>query len=323
MNIQKILNVFQLIKNYQEIVEIYRLEKYYKTYYKNINNNINEENIKVNTNANKKMIIYKSKVVHKIELSIELLYNIFCKKEKNKGLEKNIFFNMIFELIKCGLKIKEFNSLKEIGIPFYLDENIFYKDFLGINKNDYINSIINSENSNNSNNIILPIEGNLFLPIKNKVNNTKYKNKFIAELIEENKNNNNMIKINNKYYIGEILYLLRPVIYITLLIMFKENKIIPLIINIIIDIVIYFSRIEINKENYKQFRFNFLIQKVHFLEMQFRNKNFFIYIFREPIFSYLILPLTKNVFSFLPIPKFILNIIMNILENFSSYTYIA
>ena len=305
MNFQKILNVLQLIKNYQEIVDVYRFEKYYKTKYKSINNDINN-----------KMIIYKSQMIHKFELSIELLYNIFYKNGKNKGLDKNIFFNLIFEIIKSGFKIKELNSLNEIGIPFYIEENIFYNEFLGIEKNKYINSLTNSDN------IILPFQGNLFLPIKEKINNTKYKNKFIDELILENKEEKMISKINI-YYIGEILYLIRPIIYISLLIIFNDNKIIPFIINIVMDIVIYFSRIEINKENYKNFGINFLTQKIHFLEMHFRNKNYFVYLFREPLFSYIIMPLTQKIFNFLPIPKFIVNIIMNILENFSSFTYIA
>ena len=315
MNFQKILNVLQLIKNYQEIVDTYRLEKYYNSSNKNNNNE----------NINKKMIIFRAKVIHRMELSIELLYKIFYKEEKNKALGKNIFFNLIFELIKCGFKIKELKSLNEIGIPFYIEENIFYNDFLGIDKNKYINSIINSENADNINNAIIPVQGNLFLPIKEKINNTKYKNKFIDELLLENRDENNLVNINkkNKYYVGEILYLIRPVIYITLLIIFKDNKIIPLIINIIMDIVIYFSRMEINKENYKNFKLNFLTQKIHFLEMKFRNKNFFVYLFREPIFSYIIMPLTQKILNFLPIPEFITNIIMNILDNFSSFSYIA
>ena len=328
MNFQKILNVLQLIKNYQEIIDSYRLEKYYKSNHTYINNDNNQiENI-VNSNniitrrQIKKMIIYKSKIVHKIELSIELLYNIFFKNNHKKGLDKNIFFNFVFELIKCGLKIKEMNSLNNIGIPFYVDEKIFYNDFLGIDKNKYIENIINSNDMNNIDNMIFPIQGNLFLPIKEKINNNKYKNKFINDLIADN-NEFAIIKKNNKYYIGEILYLLRPVIYITLLIIFKDNKIIALIINIILDIVIYFSRMEINKENYKNFKLNFLTQKIHNLEMQFRNKCYFVYIFREPIFSNFILPLTKKILNFLPIPNFIVNMMMNILDNFSSYTYIA
>ena len=333
MNFQKILNVLQLIKNYQEIVDSYRLEKYYKSNHNYINNDINKiENIENSNNIIsrrqiKKMIIYKSKIVHKIELSIELLYNIFFKNNNNnkKGLDKNIFFNFVFELIKCGLKIKEMNSLNKIGIPFYVDEKIFYNDFLGIDKNKYIDNIINSNNDNNINNInniIFPIQGNLFLPIKEKINNNKYKNKFINDLISDN-NEFTIITKNNKYYIGEIIYLLRPVIYITLLIVFKDNKIIALIINIILDIVIYFSRMEINKENYKNFKLNFLTQKIHNLEMQFRNKSFFVYIFREPIFSCFIMPLTEKILNFLPIPNFIIKMVMNILDNFSSFTYIA
>ena len=329
MSFQKILNVLQLIKNYQEIIDIYRLEKYYKTKYKYININNQKGLIENNNNIiflqpnNPKMIIYKSKIVHKIELSIELLYNIFFKSEKNKDLGKNIFFNFIFELIKCGLKIKEMNSLNKIGIPFYIEENLFYNEFLGISKDKCIDNIINSDINNDINNTILPVQGNLFLPIKEKINNNKYKNLFSNNLILEIKKENKLIKINKKYCIGEIIYLLRPVIYITLLIIFKDNKIIPLIINIILDIIIYFSRLEINKDNYKKFKLNFLLQKINYLEMKFRNKHFFAYIFREPIFSYIIIPLTEKIFNILPIPNFIVRIIMNILDNYSSYTYIA
>ena len=329
MSFQKILNLLRLIKNYQEIIDIYRLEKYYKTKYKYININNQKGLIENNNNIillqpnNQKMIIYKSKIVHKIELSIELLYNIFFKSEKNKDLGKNIFFNFIFELIKCGLKIKEMNSLNKIGIPFYIEENLFYNEFLGISKDKCIDNIINSDINNDINNTILPIQGNLFLPIKEKINNNKYKNLFSNNLILEIKKENKLIKINKKYCIGEIIYLLRPVIYITLLIIFKDNKIIPLIINIILDIIIYFSRLEINKDNYKKFKLNFLLQKINYLEMKFRNKHFFAYIFREPIFSYIIIPLTEKIFNILPIPNFIVRIIMNILDNYSSYTYIA
>ena len=329
MSFQKILNVLQLIKNYQEIIDIYRLEKYYKTKYKYININNQKGLIENNNNIillqpnNQKMIIYKSKIVHKIELSIELLYNIFFKSEKNKDLGKNIFFNFIFELIKCGLKIKEMNSLNKIGVPFYIEENLFYNEFLGISKDKCIDNIINSDINNDINNTILPVQGNLFLPIKEKINNNKYKNLFSNNLILEIKKENKLIKINKKYCIGEIIYLLRPVIYITLLIIFKDNKIIPLIINIILDIIIYFSRLEINKDNYKKFKLNFLLQKINYLEMKFRNKHFFAYIFREPIFSYIIIPLTEKIFNILPIPNFIVRIIMNILDNYSSYTYIA
>ena len=226
-------------------------------------------------------------------------------------------------MIKCGARIKELYSLRSIGIPFYVNEDIFYNDFLGIDKNKYIDNIINN---NDINNIIVPVQGNLFLPIKDKINNNKYKNKFIDSIInqeEENIKSNNSQYINKIHLVGEILYLLRPVIYLTLLAMFRNNKLIPLIINIVLDIVIYFSRIEINKNNFKNYAFDFLIQKIHFLEMQFRNKNFFIYLFREPIFSFIILPLIKKIFIILNIPNFIVEVILDIMENFSNYSYIA
>ena len=330
MSFQKILNIFQIIKNYQEITEIYQFDKYIKTnnfklinQSKELNDDIkNTKNIEYNTNIFKKIIIYKSKVISKIELSMELLYNIFFR---NKGQKRNnnIFFNLIFEIIKCGVKIKELYSLKHIGIPFYLDEDIFYNDFLGIDKNKYINNIIEHKNLKNS---ILPLHGNLYLPMKEKINNKKYKNKFLNDSL--NINDNNQIIFKNKYinkihFVGEILFLLRPVIYLTLLSIFKENKVIPLTVNIILDIVIYFSRIEINKNNFKNYGFNFLIQKVNYLELKCRNNKYFIYLFREPIFSLIIIPLILKIFNILHIPNFIVNIILDIMTNFSNYSYIA
>ena len=333
------LNIFQIIKNYQEIVDLYKLDKFVKINTNRIinesseiiNNEIkNNNNIDIRQNSLKKIIIYKSKIISRIELSIELLYNIFFKeKEEGKKNNINIFFNFIFELIKSGVKIKELYSLKNIGIPFYVDEDIFYNDFLGIDKINYNDNIINI-NQNNINGIndinsaILPIQGNLFLPIKDKINNNSYKNKFINDIIIQNNKNIYDIKyINKVHYVGEILYLLRPVIYLTLLAIFKDNKIIPLIINLVLDIVIYFSRIEINRNNFKNYGLNFLTQKIHYLEIKFRNKNFFVYLFREPIFSFIIIPLINKIFNILHMPNFIVKIILDIMENFSNYTYIA
>ena len=309
MNIQKILNGLHIIKNYQEIVDIYRLEKCIK-----FNNNY------IKNSKYKSMIIYKSKLVSNVELSLELIYKIFFNGKNVKNFDNKIIINIIFELIKCSYKIKELKLLKNIGIPFYVDENIFYTNFLGIDKNKYINNIINNTNDE-INNIILPYQGNLFLPIKSQIKNKKYKNKFIDELISNNNNINYII--SNKNYIGEILYLIRPVIYISLLLIFKDNKIIPLIVNIVIDVVIFLSRMDINKDNYKKYKINFLTQKIHFLEMKFRNKNFFIYIFREPIFSNTTIPLLQKIFNILHLPNFITNFILNILDNFSAYSYIA
>ena len=335
MSVQKILNIFQLIKNYQEVIDIYKLEQFIKKQRKkliNQSNSLIDSEIKNDNNNNiikinslNKMIIYRSKVVSKMELSIELLYNIFFKKKGKKG-NINIFYNIVLELIKSGFKIKEFHSLSKIGIPFYVDEDIFYNEFLGIDKNKYVDSIINN-NSNNLDNVIFPIQGNLFLPIHEKINNNSYKNNFINDIINQDNQQQNMLNnmnyINKVYYVGEMLYLLRPIIYLTLLSIFRNNKIIPLIINIIIDIVIYFSRMKISQSNFRNFGLTFLSQKVHYLEMKLRNKNFFVYLFREPIFSYIIIPLIAKTFQILHIPNFIVNIVLDIMENFSNISFIA
>ena len=71
MSVQKLLNIFQIIKNYQEIVDLYRLDKFMKENSNKLINDSNEllnddiknNNIIIRNNAMKKMIIYKSTII--------------------------------------------------------------------------------------------------------------------------------------------------------------------------------------------------------------------------------------------------------------------
>ena len=336
MNINKILSVNSIIKYYQEINTIYKLDKHLKLKFssndlKQSLNNTNDINNKLNinnTNLTSKMIIYKSKIISNIQFTLEEIYNLFFSPKffRNNKNKYNLFFNIVFELLKSGVKIKEFYSLCKINIPFHVNEKIFYEDYLGIDKEKYMQQILNNPNIENNNNIILPFQGNLFIPINNEIPNITYKNKFMKNLLNEN---NKLIFKNEKYkihFLGELLYLIRPVIYLTLLAMFKDNETIPLLINILIDIVIYLSRLEINTQKNKddkKVRLNFLLQKVHYLEMKMRNKNYFMYLFREPIYSSFFRPLINNVLKILHLPICIMEFIFSFLDKYINYCYIA
>lgn len=367
MNLYTITINLKEISNFYKLDKFYRINSSNnKTKKKDSKKNINKEN-NINNNKEiseiehepeidiinknnimKKFIVYKSNIITKIELSIEILYNFYIqinnkktnynqkfknmKQNKNSIIKDKLFFNLIFELIKSGVKIKEFYSLYKINIPFYTEEENFYTYYLGINKEKYISNIIHNENINN---YILPYRGNLFIPINNNdlnsntnLINSSYRNKFLSELLEEEENqrildNKKKLKISRLHFLGEILYLLRPAIYLSLLSIFRENTIIPLIINIVIDILIYLSRMEITQENFKEYGINFLVQKLNFYEMRLRNKKFFLYFLREPIFSSFIKPLVVKIFDIIFLPKFIKNSILSLLEYYTNYSYIA
>ena len=97
MSLKSFINVFQIIQNYHEIMRLYQLDKYIKTnsnkvnikeqndsindIEKNENQNIENNNLQLNTY--KKIIAYKSQMISKIEISMELIYNLFFR-EKGK-----------------------------------------------------------------------------------------------------------------------------------------------------------------------------------------------------------------------------------------------
>ncbi len=224
-----------------------------------------------------------------------------------------------------------------MNIPFYTDEDNFFFFFLGIDKEKYISNLLNNEEKNlNSKNFILPYKGNLYIPLNNNERNnnnnlidSSYKNKFLTEILNDEENQSliidgkDKIKISKIHFIGEVLYLLRPAIYLSLIAVFNNNKIIPLIINICLDILIYLARMEINSNNFMEYGMSFLVQKLHYYEMKFRNKNFLVYIFREPIFSGFIKPLLIKILNVIFLPEFIKNIIIELLDYYSNYVFIA
>ena len=122
-----------------------------------------------------------------------------------------------------------------------------------------------------------------------------------------------------KLYIGkkinliEILYILRPMIYLSLMIIFKKKSFAPLIINIIMDLIILkFERREKNFEN----------QRAYFYEYTYRLGRLSIYLLREPIFSFLTKPFVRKLMKILRLPSFITNIIMLLLSYYTNIYYI-
>ena len=95
---------------------------------------------------------------------------------------------------------------------------------------------------------------------------------------------------------------------------FKENKIPPLLISLIID-YLYLDRNVGNKGNFSK-------QKIYHYEYAFRIRKLIFYLVREPIISYVTVPLMRKILQFIRMPEIVIKIAELILRYFTKYYYI-
>jgi hypothetical protein len=260
------------------------------------------------SNNYSKIVIYYSNFINTIELSLEIIYELFSKDK-----EIDIYFPLfICELIKLGFKFKEFNNLRNLGYEFYIDKKIFYENILELNEDEYMEKIYNNnflkENKELS---IKPIQGHFYIPIKKK-NNTSIFHQFKGKNIILKKD----IKCLNINQMGEIIYLLKPVICITILTFYKNNNIIYLFISIILDIIIFFWKIDISD-------FSFRKKKIFYFENKLKKVNLLFYIVKEPIYSKFIKPIICKIFNFIHLPNLLSSIIIEYLEYYKFLSLIT
>ena len=255
------------------------------------------------------IVIYYSNFINEIELSLEMFYEHFSKDNKSK-----LYFPLFLcELIKLGFKFKEFNNLRNLGYEFYLDEKIFYENILEINEDEYLEKIYNNNFLKESKELsIKPTKSFFYIPVieQNKQNTIFYR--------FEDKNNklkNKIIPSLTLNQMGEIIYLLKPIIRLTVLSYFKNNDIICLFTNFILDGIIFLWKIDITS-------FTFRKKKAYYLENRFRKKNLFFYALREPIYSKVVKPLILKIFNIIHLPNLLCSIINDILEYHKLFTLI-
>ena len=259
------------------------------------------------SNNYSKIVIYYSNFINKFELSLQIIYELFSKDK-----EIDIYFPLfICELIKLGFKFKEFNTIRNLGYEFYIDEKIFYENILELNEDEYMDKIYNNnflkENKELS---IKPIQGHFYIPIK-KQNNTSFFHQFKGKNVILQKE----IKYLNLNQMGEIIYLLKPVICITVLAFYK-NKIIYLFINIILDVIIFFWKIDIND-------FSFRKKKFFYFENKFKKLNLLLYLFKEPIYTKFIKPIIHKILNFIHLPNLLSSLIIDYLDYYKFLSLIT
>jgi hypothetical protein len=120
--------------------------------------------------------------------------------------------------------------------------------------------------------------------------------------------------LKDKYNFVEILYILRPIIYLGLMLFFNSKKtIIPILINLVLDIIIL---------KFKRQEPSFSKQKVFSHEYVYRVGKMAVYLLREPIFSVITKPFILRILRILRLPNFVVTIVQMILRYYTLIYFI-
>ncbi len=173
-------------------------------------------------------------------------------------------------------------------------------DKLKLHSIDIVNNIpiCNGNNSNGGNNI---------MPVKTYSKWAKIKNS-LAEFFKFMKN-----YVRKPINLVELLYLVRPLIYLGFMMSFKKNSFIPVIVNLAIDlIVIYVKR---SYDNFEQ-------QKIFSAEYIYRLGRLAVYFLRNPIFTIITQPFIRKLIKVLRFPNFLCDVIMALLSYYTNLYFI-
>lgn len=265
---------------------------------------------KKNIPSNKGLMIYNSELIKNMQVSIEMFYKFFISNNIiSLNDNKKNFMLIILELIKSGFKFKEFLNFNNIGYPFYINKSVFYDKILEVSEEDYFNYLNNNEIDKNLS--IYPKKGNIFIPVNSNVNIP----------IPSKLNHSNLLLINNitklkLKQIGEIFYLIKPIVYMTLYAAYRDNPMISLVVNAIMDLIIFIFKI--NKKT-----FSFSVKKAYHYEFIFRKIRLMNYFIREPIYERYTKPFILNILHFIKFPSFLISLFFEIINYYRYLTFIS
>lgn len=116
-------------------------------------------NIYNNTkNLKSNFVFYGSDLCGKIQKLTEMIFKLMIQSENlsleelsGKLIERKINPLLGLEILRTFMKLYEFKQLRECGIHYYLNQNLFYSDLLFVDKNKFEKQICESTNENNQN----------------------------------------------------------------------------------------------------------------------------------------------------------------------------
>ena len=269
-----------------------------------------------NYHNNKQIVFYNSNSLNNIQMSFETLYNYL--KSKDFKLNETLFMNentkniilLTIESLRTYCKIKEFFQLKKIGFPFYIDKNVFYENILNITEEQYLSSI---QGKNSQMLSIIPKRGKIIIPVLNECN-IDIPNILNYPLNEKKKNL--FKKVLSISDIGEIVYILKPIIYMTLYVTLRNNPGISMIVNAILDFIVFIFQ-------KKTKNLTFSISKAYKNEMFFRKRKLLMYLLRKPIFDNFTMPFIIKIFTIIKLPNIVVQFILQIINYYQLISYIS
>jgi hypothetical protein len=119
--------------------------------------------------------------------------------------------------------------------------------------------------------------------------------------------------LRNKTNWVELLYLLRPILYLSSMIYFGKKSIYPLIVSIIIDAI----TMKVQKSHS-----TFTESKIYYSEMMYRMNGLGTYLLREPIFSIITKPFIHKLLRILRLPQSLVDLALEMLTYYTNIYFI-
>jgi len=94
-----------------------------------------------NSNNKSQFLIYSSDIVEKIQLSVELMYEMIYGNKNINLFEMKKYVIFVLEIIRESFRLRELKSISELGYNFYIEKNIYLQNVLGKSEEEYNNKL--------------------------------------------------------------------------------------------------------------------------------------------------------------------------------------
>lgn len=254
-----------------------------------------------------KKMVYNSDNVKNIQITIDVLYDIF-----NTNQKRHYKYLVLLETIRLFFRTYEMKNMISYGFPIYISKDSFFNHVVYMDENDYMQNLSLASKSN-MHLSVKPKKSFVYIPVP--------KDSKIEMFEGFSENSFDCQEEKGRYSfsfknLGEIFFLLKPVIYITLYVKFKDKPVISFIISVLFDLISFcFNLLSKNTV--------FSIKSIFNYEMSFRKGKLFLYVLREPFYTKVTEKLLKKIFRFLPLPNFILTFIMELIYYYKHVSFLT
>jgi hypothetical protein len=91
--------------------------------------------------GNSNLIIYYSELIEKIQLSVEMMYDLFYSGKNVKIFNKKKYALIFLEIFRTLFRFNELKSLSKNGYDFYIEKNIYLEEIAETNDLDYVSKL--------------------------------------------------------------------------------------------------------------------------------------------------------------------------------------